>query len=278
MLETPVIFTSREQQLVGIEHSPQVNTDYKKSTQGVVIVVGGPQTRVGSHRLFVQLARALAHQGYYVFRFDYTGAGDSEGVISPFTDIQRDIEAAIAIFRQQQPQLADIKLWGLCDAASAILLYLAQTPNHSINGLVLVNPWVRQASTEAKTYLKSYYVKRLFSKGFWAKLFSGNVDSISALNDIRHFNEMSKVEPTHNSFVNKMYIGLHEFIAPVTILLSGNDLTADEFKLLIEENNSWFEVSQRKNVNIHTLNQANHTFSRVENKHELIIETLNAIK
>ncbi|MEQ8659382.1 MAG: hydrolase 1, exosortase A system-associated, partial [Gammaproteobacteria bacterium] len=41
------------------------------SATGVVVIVGGPQTRVGSHRQFVLLARRLAAAGYPVLRFDY---------------------------------------------------------------------------------------------------------------------------------------------------------------------------------------------------------------
>ncbi|KAB8057318.1 hydrolase 1, exosortase A system-associated, partial [Janthinobacterium violaceinigrum] len=45
--------------------------------RGVLIVTGGPQYRVGSHRQFVLLARALAAQGVPVLRFDLRGMGDS---------------------------------------------------------------------------------------------------------------------------------------------------------------------------------------------------------
>ena len=40
---------------------------------GVVIVVGGPQYRVGSHRQFVLLARQLAAAGIATLRFDCRG-------------------------------------------------------------------------------------------------------------------------------------------------------------------------------------------------------------
>ncbi|AAZ28298.1 hypothetical protein [Colwellia psychrerythraea] len=93
MNEQGVIFNSNGKQLVGIEHLPEP-IHQGQTNKGVIIVVGGPQTRVGSHRLFVHLARALAKQRIVVFCFDYSGAGDSEGTVSTFTDIQDDIEAA----------------------------------------------------------------------------------------------------------------------------------------------------------------------------------------
>lgn len=277
MLEVPVVFTSRGKQLIGIEHRPSINSK-KNNNIGVLIVVGGPQTRVGSHRLFVQLARALAEQGFYVFRFDYTGAGDSEGGISQFTDIQADIGAAISTFGQQQSHIKQFKLWGLCDAASAILLYVEQYPDNNIAGLVLVNPWVRQESTEAKAYLKSYYIKRFFSIGLWKKLLRGKVKASTAVSDIRNFQKKSKIVTVNDNFVSKMCAGLNNFSGLTTVLLSQNDLTADEFKLLTQVDKCWKLVINRENIKLHTIEQANHTFSNNKCKHSLISQTLTAIE
>eukprot|EP00487_Bulimina_marginata_P004583 TRINITY_DN21221_c0_g1_i1.p1 TRINITY_DN21221_c0_g1~~TRINITY_DN21221_c0_g1_i1.p1 ORF type:complete len:104 (-),score=8.73 TRINITY_DN21221_c0_g1_i1:127-438(-) len=60
-------FRSGQKQLVAIEHLPVPVANESAAKQGVVIVVGGPQTRVGSHRLFVSLARELSKQGIAVF-------------------------------------------------------------------------------------------------------------------------------------------------------------------------------------------------------------------
>jgi pimeloyl-ACP methyl ester carboxylesterase len=64
--------------LLGILHAPAIVRSGTTGT-GVVIVVGGPQYRGGSHRQFVQLARRLAHEGHAVLRFDVRGMGDSSG-------------------------------------------------------------------------------------------------------------------------------------------------------------------------------------------------------
>jgi len=279
MVEQAVIFQSRNQQLVAIEHLAKPNAF---SHKGVVIVVGGPQTRVGSHRLFVYLARALASAGVSVFRFDYTGAGDSEGNITSFTDIQADIDAAISCFSCRNPQIAEFSLWGLCDAASAILSYLQQYPDlqKTISNLILVNPWVRQPETEARAYLHSYYVKRFFSKNFWRKLFAGKVKTQTAFSEIKEFRVQSKainIVHTEDNFVTQMLQGLAGFTGQSHVFLSGNDLTADEFKLLVKSNKHWRALMVRATINQQLIEQADHTFSQREKQNILIELTCAAL-
>lgn len=273
MIEQGVIFNSNNKQLIGIEHIPEPN-DLTIVNKGVIIVVGGPQTRVGSHRLFVYLARALAKQGITVFRFDYSGAGDSEGNVTNFTEIQQDIDAAINIFQQRHNDINELALWGLCDAASAILLYLNEFPTPSkVKQVFLLNPWVRQSDTQAKTYLRSYYIKRLMNKEFWMKLFKGKLQAQVALSDIKQFKKQSRGSGTihiEDNFVTQMLQGLRGFTGQVDIILSGNDLTADEFTLLVKSDKYWREITARANISQTVINQANHTFSQQDNQSKLI--------
>jgi len=64
----------------------------------VLIIVGGPQYRVGSHRQFVLLARHLAAQGIPVMRFDVRGMGDSKGKPRNFGQLDDDLRAATDCF------------------------------------------------------------------------------------------------------------------------------------------------------------------------------------
>ncbi|ALO33522.1 hypothetical protein CMT41_01395 [Colwellia sp. MT41] len=285
MLEQGVIFNSKGKQLIAIEHLPMAVTmtrGDKATKKGVIIVVGGPQTRVGSHRLFVYLARALAKQGLTVFRFDYSGAGDSEGELSTFTDIQSDIDAAIQTFQQRHSDITDLALWGLCDAASAILLYLNGNHHHQekITQLFLVNPWVRQVQTQAKTFLRTYYFKRLISNEFWRKLVSGKVRAKVALSEINQFHQQGKasnnIHPEDN-FVTQMLQGLSKFTGQSHIILSGNDLTADEFRLLVKSNKHWQQVMAQASIEQKIISQADHTFSQRDKQDQLIEFTVKAL-
>lgn len=266
MTEHGVIFHSRNKQLVAIEHQAA-----EKSTQGLVLVVGGPQTRVGSHRLFVHIARALAKQGVHVFRFDYTGAGDSEGEVTQFTDIQADIDAAIHCFSARNPNIKTLSLFGLCDAASAILMYLNQKQDLRIEQLFLLNPWVRQEVTQARMFLGSYYIKRLISLDFWQKLFTGKVNVAKSGKEIKEFSSIARSSSVSMpSFVDDMQQGLINFSGQVHIILSGDDLTADEFMVLCRTSRLWQSTLERPSIQQHTLKAADHTFSQINEEGKLI--------
>ncbi|QBG36528.1 hydrolase 1, exosortase A system-associated [Litorilituus sediminis] len=266
MIEQGVVFYSRNKQLVAIEHQA-----LEKSSQGLVLVVGGPQTRVGSHRLFVHLARALAKQGVHVFRFDYTGAGDSEGEVTQFTDIQADIDAALSCFAKRNPDINAFSLLGLCDAASAILLYLKQKQDARIERVFLLNPWVRQELTQAKMFLGSYYLKRLTSLDFWKKFFTGKVNVTQSGKEIKQYsNIVRSSSATSTSFVDDMLQGLVTFNGDSHIILSGNDLTADEFRVLCQSNHHWQDAVASRLVQQHTVKLADHTFSQADEEQKLL--------
>src|SRR3546814_1414367 len=78
-------FPCAEAELVGILHLPAA-----AARRGVLIVVGGPQYRAGSHRQFLLIARRLAEQGYPVLRFDHRGIGDSDGPYLGFEALDAD--------------------------------------------------------------------------------------------------------------------------------------------------------------------------------------------
>ena len=67
--------------LVGVLSEPTADgVDGTRTADiGVLLIVGGPQYRAGSHRQFTLLGRALAAAGVPCLRIDYRGMGDAHG-------------------------------------------------------------------------------------------------------------------------------------------------------------------------------------------------------
>lgn len=273
-LEKPVCFRCRDEWLYGIVHLPLTPRQ-----RGVLVVVGGPQYRVGSHRQFVLLARYLAREGIPVFRFDYRGIGDSDGKLRTFEDIDSDIVAAMDEFSLHAGGLKEVVIWGLCDAASAALFYAHKDPR--VTGLVLLNPWVRTETGIAKAYLKSYYFSRFFDPNLWRKIGQGEFRPLAAarslLGTIAASIGIGKMdlptapapEETHTqskdtTLPERMLDGLNRYRGRVLLILSGDDLTAQEFNDTVSGSRAWRKRLGADRVIRRELSEANHTFSRRE--------------
>jgi len=228
--------------------------------RGVLVVVGGPQYRAGSHRQFTLLARSLAAQGIAAMRFDYRGMGDSEGVMRDFETVDDDLKAAIDTFFAEVPGLKELVLWGLCDAASAVALYAAK--DDRVAGVVLLNPWVRTESGEAKATLKHYYRARLLDPGLWKKIATLNFDYRKAASSFRRLLGSAATSAPAGALPDRMHDRLGAFKGKVLVILSGADLTAQEFSDLADGTPKWRALLGVPRVTRHTLPKADHTCSR----------------
>jgi exosortase A-associated hydrolase 1 len=259
-VEQPVVFACDAQQLVGIVHLPAA-----VKRVGVVIVVGGPSYRVGSHRQFVLLARRLAASGYAVMRFDYRGMGDSGGEPRSFEDLGDDIAAATRCLRSRVPQLGGVVLWGLCDAATGICLALRSLPD--VVGVALLNPWVRAEQTLARSYVKHYYVTRITSPDFWRKALTGRLDYLASLRGAgakvrRAFSHHRGAHGgERGTLAERLVAGLAASAIPVLVILSGKDLTAAEFLEAMRDGDRWPKIGANGRLTRRDLEEANHTFS-----------------
>jgi len=286
--EKVVVFECEKNKLTGIIHNPVSISN----NIGVLIVVGGPQYRVGSHRQFVLLARTLADAGMPVMRFDYRGMGDSEGEPRSFLDVDSDIALAIDVMYKECPQLSGVVIWGLCDAASAALFYGYQ--DDRVKGLILLNPWVFTEQGAAKTYLKYYYIKRLCNPDFWAKIIHlkfDYVESFKGLGDlikkivVQKSTKKSTQYSNANHFVEKtlllperMKACLTKFDQPILLILSGNDLTADEFRETVKSDKKWQMLLEEKKVSQKSLVEADHTFSSAQWREQVANWSLEWVK
>ena len=267
--EEPVFFECAGERLLGmLHHALGSPVDV-----GLVLVVGGPQYRVGSHRQFVLLARMLAAQGIPVFRFDYRGMGDSTGAQREFDDIEEDIRCAIDVFMKTMSRMRGVVLWGLCDAATANACYAHL--DHRVFGQIAVNPWVRTEESEARTFIRHYYPKRAMSGSFWRQMASMKYDVISAMRDFLSKLGSSVGLKSGTGYADatplpeRMRDAQIAFSGPALIVVSGRDLTAKEYLDSVDASTEWRDWLHSATTELRVLEDADHTFSRASWRDQL---------
>jgi pimeloyl-ACP methyl ester carboxylesterase len=136
---------SEQAVLVGKQHSlvgimTQAVTTAPTLNPTVVILNTGIVHRVGHHRMFVTLSRALASAGFNVLRFDFAGIGDSEpraDSLSPLDSSLADLDEVLDWLERERGG-SRVVLIGLCSGADHAILH-AHT-DHRVAALVLMDP------------------------------------------------------------------------------------------------------------------------------------------
>ncbi|HKT15136.1 MAG TPA: hydrolase 1, exosortase A system-associated [Allosphingosinicella sp.] len=238
---------------------------------GVLIVTGGTQTRIGSHRMFARLAASLAEAGYPCFRFDRRGVGDSEGLDSDFRGSSDDVAAAAAAFRDQIGSMERIIGFGLCDGATALALYGAAT---GLSGLILVNPWLVEAEANAPppAAIRHHYRQRLLSIEGWQKLISGSV-SYRKL-----FKGIAKIVTDRKPSVlaDEVAQALAAANLPVELILALDDATAVAAADVWRSSGFAARVGKLPSHSV-VIETDSHTFARPRDSASLLSATLSAL-
>ncbi|MBZ2209722.1 hydrolase 1, exosortase A system-associated [Massilia soli] len=234
--------------LVGIIDVPE-----RPIARGLLVITDAAQYRVGGHRQFALLSRTLAGRGIPVMRFDHRGCGDSEGAPRRCDTLDDDIGAAMSEFFMQMPEMKEVVLWGLGEAASAAALYAHLDAR--VRGVILLNPRIDEPEPEARPAPRQYYLGRLGELGFWKKVATGNVDFAASAAALRqHLREAA----TDNTVAlpQRVLAGLSCFDGQMLVILGGADDSARRFDQLIGKH----ELKCRR-VEIPL---ANHTFASRE--------------
>lgn len=235
---------------------------------GLVMVTGGSQTRIGSHRMYERLGKALADNGYSCLRFDRRGVGDSAGEDPGFRGSGADIAAAADALRRECPALSQIVGFGLCDGASAIALFGKAA---GLDALILVNPWLveAEAGEPPAAAVRAHYRKRLTSLEGWKKLLSGAVDYRKLLRGLSSISAQGETAP----LAREVAASLAAARLRAWLILAGGDATAiaaeqelkaPAFKGLIEGRE--------------TIASDSHTFARPGDERALLVAVVRAIE
>ncbi|WP_412851810.1 hydrolase 1, exosortase A system-associated [Ectothiorhodospira shaposhnikovii] len=268
--ERALCFPCGDDELLGVAAVP----DGPVGDVGVIVVVGGPQYRVGSHRQFLLLSRYLAGAGFACLRFDFRGCGDATGESRGFESVDDDIRAAVDALLKAVPRVRQVVLWGLCDGAWAAGVYAPKDAR--VAGLVLLNPWLGEVGEDAGVVLKHYYLRRFLDRGFWRKVWRGRVSWHRSGGELlglcqRVFRRGDGVE-TGASLSGQLRDAVLRSKRPVLWLLSGRDLVARRFERVVEQDPVWSSLL-RQGVVMH-IEGADHTFSRAQWRDQVAASTL----
>jgi exosortase A-associated hydrolase 1 len=237
---------------------------------GLLLVTGGTQTRIGSHRMYERLAAALAQAGWPCFRYDRRGVGDSEGEDPDFKESGPDLAAAAAAFRREQPQLERLLGFGLCDGASTVALHGAAA---GLDGYILVNPWFveAEAGEPAAAAIKSRYKEQLLSLDGWKRLLSG---SISYRKLLKGVTKIAASKPS--SLSGEIAAALGKARVPAQLILASRDSTAIAAEA--EWSSPAFKGLRQANPAPLRIESDSHTFSRRGDEEALLAAVKEALE
>jgi len=277
-MEEAIRFEASGLALFGILHLPE---NAPPPTACLLMVVGGPQTRVGSHRSYAFIARELCRRGIPVLRFDYAGIGDSEGRYVGFSESGPSIAAAVEWLYGRFPTLRKVIPWSLCDGATACILNVPAL-GQRVQGMILCNPYAHSQQGQAKAFIKHYYLRRLTDRAFWGKLLSFRLNPFAAVWSLFLLVSRALSSATGGSvrarlpgptaaglptggapsvdpprLPEKIVEGLRAFRGRLVLLLSTDDLMAGEFLDLYRSSAS----GKFPEAEIHRVEGADHTFS-----------------
>lgn len=237
--------------------------DVANGPVGILIVTGGGQTRIGSHRMLERLAAALAAAGHACLRFDRRGVGDSEGEDRGYADSRDDLIAAAAAFRTEAPGVRRVIGFGLCDGATVLALFGADA---KLDGLILANPWLVESDGEAPppAYIRRHYRETLLSAAGWRRALTGRMSYRKALTGLRRV-----VSPPRSGLAARVAAALDGGKSPVALILASRDPTA------IAAEHEWRAMGRPEPIRIET---DSHTFARPGDREALLAACLRALE
>ncbi|HEY0115900.1 MAG TPA: hydrolase 1, exosortase A system-associated [Allosphingosinicella sp.] len=195
--------------------------DEAEGATGILIVTGGSQTRIGSHRLFERLASGLAAAGHPCLRFDRRGVGDSSGQDPGFRACGPDLGAAVGALHEQLATVERVIGVGLCDGATALALHGAGA---GLRALILVNPWLveAEANQPPPAAIRQHYRQRLTSREGWKKILTGGISYRKALKGVAKI----AAAPEPSNLASEVAEALRNDRRPTALILAKGDATA----------------------------------------------------
>jgi acetyl esterase/lipase len=165
--------------------------------------------------------------------------------------------------------MTEIVIWGLDDAATAAALF-AHTDSQ-VTGLVLLNPWVREADS-SRTTLFPHLRARFGELGFWRKIAGATARDgagAAAMSEHVRDNLRAIARDTELPLQQRIVASLSCFSGHTLVVLAGADPLAHEFSDLLDKHDT-----RCRRV---TIAGANHSFASREWRDEVAEASANWI-
>ncbi|MBN1864205.1 MAG: alpha/beta fold hydrolase [Victivallales bacterium] len=244
----------------------------RRSTLALVFLHGWGSYRIGPHRIFVDMARAFAGNGFVSLRFDFRGRGESEGesdkitLLDMITDAHKAVEEATRI-----PGIDGAVLVGLCSGAEVAAGVAATNPKVRAAILLSAPLLGRQDGANEKisqnTDMAKNYLRKLFLRGTWRKIVSAGVDYKTVFRILlgRTFNGRVMDKNPGNVKEQELAAKFADFQGRCLFVYGGND------PMLPRSEHGYRQLcSGNINATFRTIPEANHNYHSAKWEKELI--------
>jgi hypothetical protein len=262
--------------LVGVLTDPPDDVA-RRDSPAVILLGAGIVHRVGPHRLYVKIARQLARMGFVVFRFDFSGIGDS----SARGDALPMEQSAIIETREAMDCLSSIRnvdrfvLVAICSGAGFSFQTARTDPR--VVGVSLLNAAGHRWGTShelARTMVHHYW-RMLWSPSFrgknWRKLTTLSFDWSGVLTAagqrLRTIIDGADPSGEHEPLVAAFH-GLLERGVRLQVVYSEGDEGWDYYQVFLRKHLRGLESHPDFSLTI--VEGANHTFTLLSHQAAII--------
>lgn len=257
--------------LVGILTQPARST--RSDGAAIVILNTGIIHRVGHHRMYVTMSRAMAKAGYTVLRFDFSGIGDSEqrrDGLSPFDGCLADVEEALD-WMEVNCRASRFVLVGMCSGADHAVFYGGA--DRRVAALALIDPSIPRTAR----YFLSYIRQHLVRTRSWINVMTGRSRTVNLWSKwlLRRALPARKADDFDLRSVEQAYRTSVDRGTKILAVFTG-DLTRQAYRNQMID--AFPKVPFGKQLQLQFFPDSDHTFTSVENQSKLIQTIIEWLK
>jgi len=254
MTSKAISINANQLYLSGVLHLPEIV--HHRKVPLIVLLHGFVGSKVGEHRLFVKAARYYTEKGYAVFRFDFSGCGESDG------------------------DYADVTVTKQLSEVQTVLNYVSMLPEIDANNIMLIGHSLGGA-VASLTAAKDRRIRKLI---LWSPVGEPYNDIAGILGEsAMETAAVNGVVDYHGFYVSQAFLADLKNHHPLEAIRSYQKaaliIHAQQDKDIPKEHTARYSSSLQQRpvperVNTHYIEGADHTFSSYAFENELFMKTI----